>query len=471
VSFAALLLLTNRQLMTRTHFRWSAAAIAALVIGMPMIAFVSGSLDREVLSEAPKSLQYRLEYWSATGQLLRDHWFLGTGPGNFRQSYLQYKLAGSSEEILDPHNLFLDVWANGGLLALGGLIAMLALIVRRAIDVSSAVLSDALVEDERPIRTMCLLGALGTVSLGLAAGFELINGGGSSSWSALVAGWWGMTFVASAGLRFADVRRFAAAALIGLVIHLLGAGGIAMPAILQLVLMLSFVIDHAADRAPSAMQSEWRPTPDWLVPAGMLTALALVIACCLTATIPVTKSRASLNIGRSLQLTEHQSGAAERMFEQSAQDDPLTAEPWQELAGVRLGRWQQTAVDQDFKQAVAAQQQAIERDPRNASRWRGLGEIWDSRWQKWGDEESALAAAAALREAVIRYPNQAAAQAALAVAAQRSGEAADALEAAQKALKLDTLNRQRGHVDKFLTAAQLAELHKISESDSADPGE
>ncbi len=38
----------------------------------------------------------------------------GVGPGNFRACYLRYKLPESSEEILDPHNLFLEVWATGG---------------------------------------------------------------------------------------------------------------------------------------------------------------------------------------------------------------------------------------------------------------------------------------------------------------------------------------------------------------------
>ncbi len=42
----------------------------------------------------------------------------GVGPGNFGGPYLKYKLPESSEEILDPHNLFLEVWATAGFWAL-----------------------------------------------------------------------------------------------------------------------------------------------------------------------------------------------------------------------------------------------------------------------------------------------------------------------------------------------------------------
>ena len=51
----------------------------------------------------------------------------GVGPGNFASPYLKYKLPQSSEEILDPHNLFLEVWATAGfwaLLALAGALAL-----------------------------------------------------------------------------------------------------------------------------------------------------------------------------------------------------------------------------------------------------------------------------------------------------------------------------------------------------------
>jgi len=89
--------------------------VTILVVALLIVAAVGvGGLDTEVFSEAPKSLQYRFEYWQATGRLIADHPWFGCGLGNFQQYYLQYKLPQASEEIKDPHNFLLEVWATGG---------------------------------------------------------------------------------------------------------------------------------------------------------------------------------------------------------------------------------------------------------------------------------------------------------------------------------------------------------------------
>ena len=51
---------------------------------------------------------------------------VGRRAGQFWGPYLKYKLPQSSEEILDPHNLFLEVWATAGVWALLALAAALA---------------------------------------------------------------------------------------------------------------------------------------------------------------------------------------------------------------------------------------------------------------------------------------------------------------------------------------------------------
>lgn len=68
--------------------------------------------DRLVLSEAPKSLAFRLEYWQATFEMIREHGWFGVGLGNFQSYYPQYKLEVASEEIADPHNWLFDVAAT-----------------------------------------------------------------------------------------------------------------------------------------------------------------------------------------------------------------------------------------------------------------------------------------------------------------------------------------------------------------------
>ena len=59
--------------------------VTAVLIGA---ASAAGALDRLVVMEAPKSLRYRLEYWTGAWGVIRDHLWLGAGPGNFRQNYL-----------------------------------------------------------------------------------------------------------------------------------------------------------------------------------------------------------------------------------------------------------------------------------------------------------------------------------------------------------------------------------------------
>ncbi len=91
---------------------------AVLVCGgvglLVAVTWAAGGLDALVVTEAPKSLEYRMEYWIGTWRVIADQPWLGVGPGNFRQSYLGHKLEKSSEEILDPHNFLLEAWVTEG---------------------------------------------------------------------------------------------------------------------------------------------------------------------------------------------------------------------------------------------------------------------------------------------------------------------------------------------------------------------
>jgi len=86
--------------------------LLALAFG---VAIATRGLDWQVLSEATKSLGYRWQYWQATVSMIADQPLLGCGPGNFRYAYTRYKLPEASEEISDPHNFLLEVFATGGI--------------------------------------------------------------------------------------------------------------------------------------------------------------------------------------------------------------------------------------------------------------------------------------------------------------------------------------------------------------------
>ena len=87
-----------------------------------------GGLDREVLSEARKSLGYRLEYWKSTAAMIADHPLTGVGPGNFQAVYTRYKLPESSEEVVDPHNFVMEIAASYGLPTLAIFLAILGIL-------------------------------------------------------------------------------------------------------------------------------------------------------------------------------------------------------------------------------------------------------------------------------------------------------------------------------------------------------
>jgi len=127
----------RRQVPARVLLAMGLAGLC-VVAGLVVAGLAVGRLDREVLTQSPKSLRYRWEYWQGAwgvitggeptmmGALSAPTFWWGVGPGNFAGPYLQHKLPQSSEEIVDPHNLFLEIWATGGAWALLALVAALA---------------------------------------------------------------------------------------------------------------------------------------------------------------------------------------------------------------------------------------------------------------------------------------------------------------------------------------------------------
>jgi len=99
-----------------------AAATAAILVAA---AVATGRLNRQVISRAATSFGYRLQYWQSTWAMIADHPWLGCGPGNFQNVYTRYKLPEASEEVADPHDFLLEVWATAGTPAALALLAVL----------------------------------------------------------------------------------------------------------------------------------------------------------------------------------------------------------------------------------------------------------------------------------------------------------------------------------------------------------
>lgn len=101
---------------------YSVKQISIVVLGLLLltccittISFLCGIIDKEVFTEAGKSLGYRIEYWKSTIAMIGDNPIWGIGPGEFQNVYPRYILPQSSEFIADPHNFALEVAALFGI--------------------------------------------------------------------------------------------------------------------------------------------------------------------------------------------------------------------------------------------------------------------------------------------------------------------------------------------------------------------
>lgn len=65
------------------------------------------------------SLTFRWRYWVGAWRMAMHHPLLGVGFDNFPDAYLQYRLPIAAEEIRDPHNLFMRMLSELGLVGLG----------------------------------------------------------------------------------------------------------------------------------------------------------------------------------------------------------------------------------------------------------------------------------------------------------------------------------------------------------------
>jgi O-antigen ligase len=112
--------------------RWlHAHAGKAYWAGVGLVALAAAALIGHGLAHGnliQDSLTFRWHYWVGSMRLFLHHPLRGVGWGNFGEHYLAYRLPVASEEIKDPHNLFVrfftELGAVGGVLALAWLLRL-----------------------------------------------------------------------------------------------------------------------------------------------------------------------------------------------------------------------------------------------------------------------------------------------------------------------------------------------------------
>lgn len=432
-----------------------AAAVLLLAVGVGG-GLLTGALDIEVITEANKSLSYRVEYWTASLAMLQDHWATGVGPGNFRQNYLAYKLPYSSEEILDPHNLWLDAWAGNGLLGLIGLAILVFVMLRRAWNqflsptaaecdveqsaddsVKPAVIATALSglwamlfvspEIAPLIEVVALLAFLGTIA---AAGFgKLLNRSKPAAYAMTIA-------------------------VLAAIIHLHGAGGFSMPGVISAVLLLGLgprVFDEKSDEIS-------QPSKRWAAPAAMGLAFLLLMGGTSLVVRPelaswtATTRLANANSSRAVQIA----------LNDWAEADSVNPAPWMQLGQMYASLAKETPGserDAYAKAAVTALEKAAPLDPANHHVYQAIAEVHAE--QAAAGKGDAWAEAVRNQQlAVDRYPGSAELQADLSAYLYSAGKTDEAAKVAAKALEIHQLNEKAGHVDRLLDEETVGELKK-----------
>jgi hypothetical protein len=422
------------------------AVLLALVIA------AAGGGASQMLALASKSLGYRLQYWQSSLAMIADHPWVGVGPGQFQNAYTAYMLPTASEEVADPHNFLIEVWATAGTPALLALLALLVAFGRTVIRsaqgnrhtpcaVADGTRRVPATSDDHPR----------SVYLGAGCGFLLALPLGlmSAAGPSYVVVWLGLPMWVWLGLPLAAATmalldRWVIAGPLSpvlpaigvsvLLVNLLGAGGIAAAGVagtLWLLLAVGLNVAGSAERLA--------PKPVGL--ALLVLASLLGAACYQTAYAPVLNSQAEVHKADMTPL------ARESHLLAAAAADPLSAQPWKDLAALAMLRWQQEPSDAVYDLYEKCRQAAARLDPRSAPMWMRFGDDELAAYEKQPRRARLELAIQSYRRAVQLYPNSATCRAKLALACQRAGDREAFRRQRDRALELDRLTP---HLDKKL---------------------
>ncbi|HWB13187.1 MAG TPA: O-antigen ligase family protein [Pirellulales bacterium] len=433
--FAALLLAGWHTRRRRWQIAVGAAAVAAIMLA---IGFVSGALDREVVTEALKSMSYRWHYWQGALGIIYEHPWFGCGPGNFQDEYTRFKLPQASEVVADPHNFAFEIWATCGTPAL---VALAATLLAAAVE-SRRVGANPTKENSQgdaagPVSVAPLVGGLAGLVLAFAVGLfssvdlparVLLSGGAILPMvTAIFVPW----------IRHGKLPRgvplVCAAALL---LNLLAAGGIGFAGVAGSLWLLLAVGGGGDDRP--------RLAPRWTISCAAAASAGLVGMCYVTAYRPVLECRSSMGLaGRDpFEAKQHLLAATKA--------DAWADEPWRELAAADFARWLADPRDESSDAWRQEQEEVLRRRPHSSSAWlEAADRDFAAYRQSAGGQlrrEHLDQAVTHYRRAVELYPNYPLAHASLAIALA----AADHADARREAIVALELHRETPHLDQKL---------------------
>jgi len=390
--------------------------------------------------------------------MIRDHPWLGVGPGNFQDFYTAYKLPQASEEVRDPHNFILEVWSTAGTPAALVLLAIVAWLAAKA---RGAFRLNVASREQQ--------GGVGSIFLGAAGAFVLAHVVGALV--GLEFGYERLLLGLPVGaIAVVAVRRWvergglptyaAPLGILMLLVHLLAAGGIAYPGLAGSLWLLAAITVNQSQATPPATAAR-PPTSAKHISTrvavlGVPACIAGMLACYFTSYGPVMNSSAAL--ARAERVRESFL-MRERALLAAAEADPKSDRPWQSLAELYLARSKATGQPPPRAEYDLAVANLLTARPRSASTWRLAGSWRVELHKQSGSPLDAAAAARYYRAAVDLYPTSAALNAEAAMALATAGRHPEAKAHAAHALELDSINP---HKDKKLSPELRAEMTRLA---------
>lgn len=500
--------------------RWligSGIGLIVLVVGLVAGGVATRQLDVQILTEAKKSLGYRWEYWLGAWGVITDapspfaanlganamldggreepatrsskaFWW-GVGPANFARPYLRHKLPEASEEIQDPHNLILEVWAESGLFAMFALVASLVIGISLILSPASTSLK---IERDLPGRdqpeplpptkatgngwliAMAGMGWFGVWVLGELN--PVTQNDMLMRWLILGAAWlisvlmigpiWTRRPIPALGL---------GAAVIALTVHLLAAGGIGIPSVaMSLWLCLALGLNLREDRSCGRLRVAGGLGSGVLLACGW----AVLAGTFYGAVVPGWKSDLALAGGQAAMTARSPDYERARIaFTEAAAQDHYSVRPWLALADLEYRFWRSREAGERHKtswtKGLLAFDKALEanyRDPDNLNLRRRQASYARTILSQLPDDakpfellELRSTIARATRQSVRLYPTSSTLRAELAEASADLGMYGDASAEAKIALQLDGLTP---HADKKLPGnTRTSLLSRISQWD------
>lgn len=448
----------------QTPFRRLAMVVGSIAAASGLlftIGLFTGVVDREVLLESPRSLQFRMFYWMGAAGVISDEPLLGAGPGNFRQLYLAHKPVESSESILDPHNVLLDAWCFAGIVGFVGILlvagSMLrSLTVRQPADESA---------EAGPVSLKA--GLAGCVLAHF--GWKWLSGEYFGSQDMLVA-----AVILFTGCTASTLRRLPwnpvapGAAGLALLVHLLGAGGLQITVTGFLLLVLAVLAAPTGSQVPGTAGAGGRLRLQKMLTAAGVAAIAAAVL--IWGLLPVKSAGLQLAIGQHRLASADPEGAL-RAFQRGADADRLSATIRQQIVPAAsyslmrrsrpAGGEPMTIPDHEWRLIDDACSDAIRSDERAIGGRLSRARIYQQLVRLTGQSEYIDTSVRDLRDVVRRDPTDASLQVELAVCEQSAGHLAEAQQAAQRALEIESVNQSWGHSDQYLSEDELLSLERI----------